>query len=113
MTTYTCEGCGTPCNEESVEFGGYFWCPNCAENHGATCAACGVLCERNELIEVGLWKENPRRWEIEHVEELCFLSFALALRAERVLRPVNELLGMLGDVQKHAFTADMLREETP
>ena len=97
VTHYACEGCEAPCNEASVEFGGYHWCTNCSSLYGAICKACGVLCERNEMIEVGRWVqgESTRKWAVEYVEPLCLLSFALALRAERVLEPVTELLKTL------------------
>lgn len=113
MTTYECEGCGKPCNEESVQIGANFFCRNCASLYGATCKACGVLCERNEMIEIGRWVqgEGSRKWAVEYVEPLCLLSFALALRAERVLEPVTELLKTL-DAQLVPFTADMLGRES-
>jgi hypothetical protein len=107
MTTYECEGCGKPCNEESVQISGFFYCRNCASLYGSHCAACGTLCERNELMEIGRWvqKTSSRKWEVEHVEPLCLLSYALALRAERVLQPVTELLKTL-DAQLIARSRD-------
>ena len=106
-----CDGC-SKWFDEVVEIDGVPFCQPCSEIYGATCKVCGVLCERNEMVEVGRWVqlEHNRKWEVSYVEPLCLLSFTLALRAERVLEPVTELLKTL-DAQLVPFTADMLSKE--
>ena len=81
-----CDGC-SKWFDEVVEIDGVPFCQPCSEIYGATCKACGVLCERNEMVEIGRWVqlEHNRKWEVSYVEPLCLLSFTLALRAERVL----------------------------
>ena len=92
-----CEGCDKLLTD-SVEFGGFFWCPLCAELHGATCVGCGTLCERNEMLEIGHWRDkgDSRSWEVDHVELTCLLGWAIDER----FRPLMAYTAFTSDVLK-------------